>query len=128
MIRREAGTFLMVGTLTVLIDYSVYRGLVDFLAVDVDLSKGIGFLSGTVFAYVANRFWTFQIKQQIPGSVWRFIVLYSSTLTANVAINSLILSSYGIDNMVIYIAFLSATGISATLNFVGMKFFVFRKS
>jgi putative flippase GtrA len=91
MIERELGIFLIVGSLTVLVDFSVYRGLVWVGMIGVDIAKGIGFLSGTLFACFANRFWTFGHKSQAPGSIWRFVILYLSTLGTNIKVNALAL-------------------------------------
>ena len=161
MIKRELAIFLIVGTLTVMIDFLTYRGLVWAQLLGVDSAKGVGFLTGTVFAYFANRFWTFGHKAHAVGSAWRFIILYSLTLAANVLVNSLLISSLPIQLPVLFdmlkvatqlimidqpiyeevigmlnkllnqeitiqIAFLVATITSAALNFMGMKFFVFK--
>jgi putative flippase GtrA len=161
MIRRELAIFLVVGTLTVVIDFLTYRGLIWAQLLGVDSAKGIGFLTGTVFAYFANRFWTFGHKVHAVGSAWRFIVVYSLTLGTNVLVNSfliawlpsnvpalldeliaaskfvsaynpiyhemnIILSKILSKETAIQIAFLVATVTSATLNFIGMKLFVFK--
>ena len=123
MIKRELGIFLIVGSLTVLVDYLVYRGVI---WIGVDLAKGIGFLTGTLFAFIANRFWTFGHKSHAPGSAWRFIFLYLSTLLVNVAVNALALKVMTDTMTAVRLAFLIATGVSASLNFLGMKFFVFK--
>ena len=126
MIKRELGIFLIVGALTVLVDFGAYRSLVRFSGTGVDMAKAIGFLVGTLFSYFSNRFWTFGHKSHVPGSLWRFAALYGATLGANVLVNSLALklSVDAID--AVHLAFLLATGISATLNFLGMKLFVFK--
>lgn len=126
MIKRELAIFLFVGTLTVLIDFVSYRSLVVFEVMAIDMAKATGFLIGTLFSYFTNRFWTFGQKRHLPGSAWRFAVLYASTLGANVLINSLALKLFADENWPIQLAFLVATGVSASLNFLGMKFFVFR--
>jgi len=128
MIKRELAIFLVVGALTVLVDFVSYRGLIGFEVMAVDMAKATGFLIGTLFAYFANRFWTFGHKPHVPGSAWRFAVLYASTLGANVLINSLALKLFTDEIAAIPLAFLVATGVSASLNFLGMKFFVFRPS
>ena len=125
MIRRELAIFLVVGTLTVLVDFVTYRGLLA-LATGTELAKATGFVAGTTFAYFANRFWTFGHASHRPGSAWRFAVLYASTLGANVLVNSLALHPLAGMAGAVQIAFLLATGVSASLNFAGMKFFVFR--
>lgn len=125
---KELGIFLIVGTLTVIVDYVTYRGLVAALGADVDLAKAVGFVSGTVFAYFVNRFWTFGGRQHAAGSAARFIVLYGTTLAINVLINRAGLEILrSLDSAVsVPVAFVAATGVSAALNFLGMKWFVFR--
>ena len=161
MIKRELTLFFFVGTLTVVIDFLTYRGLIWAQLFGVDIAKGIAFLIGTVFAYFANRFWTFGHKVHAVGSVWRFIFVYSLTLAVNVLVNSFLLTwlpnnvLFLLDELVaantffsiynpinnemkiilskitskeagIQMAFLVATVTSATLNFIGMKLFVFK--
>ena len=126
MIKRELVIFLIVGASTVLVDFITYRGLIDFQVMEVDTAKATGFLVGTLFAYFANRFWTFGQKLHKPGSVWRFSALYASTLGANVLINALALKLLADMAIAFQLAFLLATGVSASLNFLGMKLFVFK--
>jgi putative flippase GtrA len=126
MISRELRIFLVVGMLTVLLDYSTYHGLLSIEAMPVRLAKGAGFLAGTIFSYVANRLWTFGTHRPQEGSLIRFATLYALTLGANVMINDAalyLLSSFPAAKQ---IAFVIATGVSAVLNFVGMKWFVFK--
>jgi putative flippase GtrA len=126
MIKRELVIFLIVGASTVLVDFLTYRGLIQFQVMEVDMAKATGFLVGTLSAYFANRFWTFGHKSHAPGSAWRFMVLYASTLGANVLINALSLKLLADTAAAFQLAFLLATGVSASLNFLGMKFFVFK--
>lgn len=125
MIKRELGIFLIVGSLTVLVDFGVYRGLLWLDIISIDFAKGMSFLAGTIFAYFANRFWTFGHQSIAAGSISRFAVLYLSTLIANIAVNALALKALIDVPSSLQWAFLLATGVSATLNFLGMKFFVF---
>lgn len=126
MMKRQIKIFLIVGILTVLIDYIVYRGLVWSLPVHVDMAKAISFIVGTIFAYFANRSWTFQHQSPIKSSAIRFMMLYGLTLSINVGTNALCLMVFEPFNYKLVLAFLIATGLSALLNFIGMKFFVFK--
>lgn len=126
MSKREVVIFLIVGASTVLVDFMTYRGLIQFQFMDVDMAKATGFLVGTLFTYFANRFWTFGHKSHAPGSAWRFSALYASTLGANVLINALALRLLADVAAALQLAFLLATGVSACLNFLGMKLFVFK--
>lgn len=128
MIKRELSIFLLVGSLTVLVDYLSYRSLAWSGLLGIDIAKATGFLIGTVFAYFANRIWTFGHKSHASGSAWRFTLLYAATLGANVFVNALALSVLADVTAAIPMSFLLATGVSATLNFLGMKLFVFKSS
>lgn len=124
MIRRELSIFLVVGLLSVALDFIVYRSLAYFFLCNISLAKASGFISGSFFAYFANRFWTFKQQSTRSGSLWRFILVYSMGLLLNVLINQGILLVWD-NSAALYIAFLMATGISAAINFMGMKSFVF---
>lgn len=128
MIKRELAIFLVVGASAVLIDLIVYRGLIEYQVIEVDMAKATGFLVGTLFAYFANRFYTFGHTPHVSGSAWRFSALYISTLCANVLINAFALAMLADVDGAIHLAFVLATGVSACLNFLGMKLFVFRQS
>ncbi|WP_425273518.1 GtrA family protein [Pseudomonas morbosilactucae] len=128
MINRELATFLIVGILTVLIDFLTYRALTQDQVISIEIAKAISFISGTLFAYIANRIWTFGKKSHQSGTAWKFFTLYSSTLGANVLINSTILNCFTDSALITHLAFLTATCVSATLNFLGMKYIVFRPS
>lgn len=114
------------GCLTVIIDYAVYRYLAVFWEFGINISKGLGFSAGTAFAYIANRFWTFKNKDFNIGSVYRFIPLYVSTCVLNIMVNAVVLSFFSYLFFIEYLAFIIATFCSAVLNFLGMKYFVFR--
>ena len=125
MIKKEASIFLVVGSLAVLIDYLSYQSLLHFTD-HKSLAKAVGFIAGTVFAYIANRLWTFgHVKSSATiGNISRFISVYSVNLVLNVIVNAMILN---LTNHILF-SFLVATGVSATSNFFGMKFFVFKPS
>lgn len=127
MIRRQASIFLIVGVTSVLIDLATYRALMAWSeGVTADVAKTISFFTGTFFSYYANRLWTFQGIQSKPGSHWRFMIVYSFTLIANVGMNSIALSLLKDIPFSTHLAFLIATAVSCTVSFTGMKYFAFR--
>ena len=124
LLEYEVARFLIVGGTTVLIDLICYFILI-YMGFDTPLSKGVSFSVGTVFAYFANRNYTFQSSM---GGFFRFTVftlLYLSTLVVNVVSNEIVLKLTSQINSSLIIAFLFATSLSATLNFIGMKYIVF---
>ena len=126
-LRSDIIRFLIVGTVTVIIDYSFYCYLLS-IGLSIYLAKGIGFFTGTIFSYFANKFWTFSNVKKKSASLWRFILTYALNLVINVTLNTSILYMLVPSSFSIIFAFVFATGISATLNFLGMKYFVFSVS
>ena len=126
MVKREFFIFLIVGLLTVAVDFIAYRGFIWSELAGIHMAKGLSFGVGTMFAYLANRFWTFSDKAHASGALVRFIILYAVTLGLNVFVNSSILTILDHTPAAFYVAFVIATATSACLNFLGMKFFVFR--
>ena len=125
-IKRELRVFLLVGLLTVSIDLVSYR-LLMWLGVSVSPAKATSFIIGTVFAYFANKQWTFDSAEGGRKRFFGFALLYSTTLAINVLVNAVVLHFLGVEEFALAAGFLSATATSATLNFLGMKFLVFKK-
>lgn len=126
--KKEVFRFICVGALTVLIDYASYLGLINIVQLNTDISKSISFMIGTAFAYFANRLWTFDRINAANGSVVRFIFLYACTLTTNVYVNEWIINILHASKYKMHVAFIAATTVSASINFLGLKLFVFRDS
>ena len=125
LLNYEFARFLIVGFTTVLIDLICYL-LFIYIGFDTLLSKGVSFSFGTVFAYFANRSYTFKSSE---GGFVRFAVftlLYLSTLVANVTSNEVVLKFTNHIDASLIIGFITATSLSATLNFLGMKYIVFK--
>jgi putative flippase GtrA len=119
----ELARFLVVGAATVALDFVTYRALLS-LGLPVDLAKAAGFVAGTAFAYFANRTITFRAAGG-PAAVFRFGLAYGAGLAVNVGSNALLLHLLGMGQLAIGLAFTGATALSATSNFLTMKYFVF---
>ncbi|MBI5196135.1 MAG: GtrA family protein [Nitrospirae bacterium] len=120
--KKEIKRFIAVGLLAVGTDLSVYTLLLNFLTHSP--AKAVSFISGTIVAYLLNKYWTFEQKKKSFSEAVRFAALYASTLGVNVAVNKI---SLMLLPMWIFFAFLAATGTSTILNFLGQKFWVFNR-
>ena len=125
MLSRQIKIFIFVGFITVSVDFLIYKTLLSFMLMQVDLAKGVGFVGGTLFSYFANRFWTFSSPNHPKRSAVRFVVLYCLTLVINILVNAGVLSILSESIVAENVAFLLATGTSAVINFLGMKWLVF---
>jgi len=119
-ITKEILRFIMTGISAVSIDFITYLILIGFL--NNDLSKAISFILGTIFSFLANKYWTFEKFGLKYFEMWRFALLYTLTMIINVLINRLVIDFFDL----IFIAFIVATATSALINFLGQKFWVFK--
>lgn len=126
MIIKKLKVFLIVGGMTVVVDYMIYSSFVLTGVWDTGVSKALGFAGGSAFAYVVNRFWTFSDRSHRAASWVEFAALYVLTLLINVYINDSMLDLTNDFDYSIQVAFVLATSVSAALNFLGMNYFVFR--
>ena len=125
MLTQRLQRFLIVGFTTVIIDFIAYRLLL-YLDSPTAIAKGLGFIAGTIFAYFANKLWTFNRAKGGTNVFSMFVALYLTTLLINVGVNSGVIAVFGKEEVFLALAFLIATGTSATLNFVGMQMIVFK--
>jgi putative flippase GtrA len=123
MLKKQAFIFLFVGGSSVLIDYTSYI-LLTITGLDRDISKGLGFLSGAIFAYYANKKVTFNYSG--PKRIYQFIVIYVISLVLNISINSASLELLPQTEPATNVAFILATIVSASFNFLGMKYYAFK--
>jgi putative flippase GtrA len=122
--RSQLSRFFLVGSSTALIDFVVYKALLFLMP--SSFAKTISFLSGAIYAYQFNRLWTFQAGRSTLPQALKFGLIYGTNLGVNVGANASMLSLLPL----VYpwrldLAFLMATGISAALNFIGMKWLAF---
>ncbi len=124
MIKIELRRFLIVGFTTVLIDFICYH-LMLLIVNSYAPAKAFGFVMGSIFAYFINKIWTFKHRNVANYSVSKFAILYLATLGVNVGLNGTLLSIFGTEWLSVQFAFLIATSVSAIMNFMGMRMFVF---
>ena len=120
--KKELIRFLFGGGSAVVVDYIVYQ-LLMLADLSQDISKAISFICGAAVGFVINKLWTFESAKFSNGEVLRYVILYSCTAVINAAVNRFVLEITAIEMF----AFLCATGVSTVLNFLGQKYFVFRK-
>lgn len=113
--------FCVGGGSAVLTDFVVYILLKQYIALSV--AKMISFVIGAAIGFLINKLWTFESRNFRLREIFRYALLYAVSATANTMVNKGVLS---LSNITI-IAFLCATAVSTIINFLGQKFFVFKK-
>lgn len=125
-LRREIGIFIVIGLLSTLINYAIYVWLI-YESLLPELSKLLGFTSGMIFAFFGNKYFTFNDNRKSYKISFNFIMVYSIGALFDVSANEISLSVFSELSIKRELAFIIATSISATTNFLGMKFLVFNK-
>lgn len=123
---KRINRFLIVGLANVGVDLSVYSFLL-YISTAVPLAKAIAFTAGTVFAFVANRTWTFNVGGTGRMLFIPFVLLYGLSAILNVTLNSVALSILDGSWLATGQAYVVATGVSAIVNFIGMQFIFLRR-
>ena len=108
-----------------LVDLGIYRLLVQQLEMRLDFAKAISYWGGVAIGFIGNKFWTFRSRQKTFREPLSYFALYCVTMVANIACNRAVLMT--LDSNATAVAFLFATGVTTCLNFIGMRFLVFRR-
>ena len=119
----EIYKFIIIGIIAVSIDAFVYFLLGNFEFFSYEISKRISFICGAVFAFFFNRSYVFQIKHKNISQILGFSILYFTSFFCNAFSHDFVLNKLGIP----FVAFIFATAISTTINYLGQKFIIFKK-
>lgn len=120
--KKEIKRFLAVGCCAVGTDCGIYFLLIRWLSHSP--AKAASFFCGTIVAYLLNKYWTFEQRKKSYAEIVRFVFLYISTLGVNVLVNKISLIAFP---KALVFSFLAATASSTVLNFIGQKWWVFKK-
>lgn len=119
--------FVLIGGFCALVDFGIYWLLLQ-AGTWVHLAKAVSFVAGTTTAYFLNRRFTFTAAQKGgAGQLGGFMLLYTVTFFVNVGTNALALHLLPDLRWRVALAWIVAQGTATTLNFIMLKWVVFRE-
>tara|TARA_B100001093_G_C26447704_1_gene850936 strand:- start:227 stop:628 length:402 start_codon:yes stop_codon:yes gene_type:complete len=118
--------FGVIGIFASFINYSVFFSLFTVFGINYLLSSAIGFLSGVSGGFPFNKKWTFANKKEITKSLAiKYLLVYITTLLSSLVILAFLVETLQLLPQYANLLILAYT---ATGNFLGLKFLVFRQS
>ena len=125
--RRHLARFLVIGTCSAATDLGSYLLLLNLAHWPPSTAKALSYVIGMVVAFFGNKYWTFESPRRSLSEPAAFVVIYLASLLVNVGINSGVLALLDGSLAARLVAFVAATGVSMTLNFLGMRLVAFRR-
>lgn len=117
--------FLIVGGISTGVNYAVFFVLLDGLGMRYQLASVCGFLSGVLVGFPLNKAWTYRDSSKMTATViYSYIAVYLASLLINIAAITMLVDLMHIEPR---IANLVTIIITTMTNFLGTKFWVFRK-
>ena len=130
-LKRQLVPFLLVGVGCAFIDFGITYSLNEFMGVQRDFSKAVGWVFGTLAAYVLNSRFSFnaKINAKKAGAVF---VLYAVTFAVQMVlwrVTDSPLTSLGLVNpWKDVVSFAIAQGVATVTNFELQRHLIFRES
>lgn len=116
--------FVLTGGFSAVVDFGLYFLLYKVVGLQVDLAKAIGFIAGTLTAYLINRRWTFGAAPSRSRFV-QVMALYALTFVVQVGLNHLTLRILDYRDWAVPAAFVVAQGTATVINFIVQRVWIF---
>ena len=120
--------FLITGVISAVVDFSLTLLFQEWVGLSKFFARTIGFIFGTLTAYMINRRWTFQAAPS-GKRLTQVIILYALTYIINAGgykICAEFLENYTDPVIASTIAFVIAQGTATVINFFVQRIFIFK--
>ena len=128
-LQTQAGKFIISGAISAVVDLGLTWVLQIFFGAGPVLARSVGFIFGTITAYLINRRWTFQAEP----SLRRFLQVagrYSSSYFVIVGLHAVfyrLFTDWDWHNSVaVVVAVLIAQGTATVINFIVQRVLIFK--
>ena len=130
-LKQQLVPFLVIGVGCAVIDFGITHSLIEFMGVQRDLAKAVGWVFGTLAAYVLNSKFSFDAKINAKKASAVF-VLYAVTFAVQMVlwrITDSPLTNLGLVNpWKNLVSFVIAQGVATVTNFELQRHLIFREA
>ena len=121
---QQFSKFVIIGILSVMVNYFVFLLLYSFLDMYYLFSSAIGYMSGVSFGFVLNKTKIFGSKHYHRNALIKYFIVLILSLFLGLSILKTMVHDWGINP---FTANIFIIGITTLTNFFGNKFFAFQK-
>ena len=121
-LKQQLIPFLVIGVGCAVIDFGITHSLIEFMGVQRDLAKAVGWVFGTLAAYVLNSKFSFDAKINAKKASAVF-VLYAVTFAVQMVLWRI--TDSPLTNLV---SFVIAQGVATVTNFELQRHLIFREA
>lgn len=142
---KQVVKFSLVGVFNTAVDYGVFYIALAFLNFDKSIAQILATAVAMCGSYIINKYWTFSSRERDASQIFKFIATNIVSMTCTIIFMNLFYDLLGIHEWANYLmAFvgigfrlkndiavmfckIAASALSLVINFLGNKFWVFRK-
>ncbi|MCH5146291.1 GtrA family protein [Desulfovibrio sp. UIB00] len=117
--------YTIIGVSAVILDAVIYSLCIKLLFFSIEAAKLTGVVSSVVYGYILNGRWTFSQRISLRN-ILSYCAVYGFSIALNVMVNSFFVRALPEHLYPLITGFCVATVLSVCINFLGMKFWVFR--
>ena len=124
MIKAQLSKFIIIGLLSTLLNYSIFYVLYILTPLNYLLASCLGFISGVLFGYSLNKDWTFSVEDNRSDYFFKYLGIYLFSLITGISLLNFTVEIAKIKPEIANAIIIIYT---SCVNFIGSKFWVFKK-
>lgn len=125
MLKKQFVRFIIIGVFSTVVNYLAFYLLFHQASFNYMLASAFGFILGVVVGYSLNKYWTFEVGRDAQD---QFVYKYGAVYLASLLLGLLFLKFLvGSLDLPPDFANFVTIGLTTCTNFIGVKYFVFKK-
>lgn len=116
--------FLITGGISTIISYSIFLLCLHVFSMHYILANFTAFVISVTFGYNCNKRWSFSGPHHKTSHIFEYLTVYCTSLLISIIILKIAVDFFGI---IPEIAFIISLCVTTCVNFLGIKFLVFKK-